>query len=223
MNDVSTFFDVISRPRFIKPINFDGIQIIQTGNFVSKYVPGAGMYRIPEYTISNPNNLPYNKISLSDKIYEELVLLQEFTQLKFAEWILRKSFTFDDEVKEIFIPKRLKNEVSECLNNTYIMNVNLDDKPYVVTISPTGKFEMRVENIESINVEIETVVNEILEFDGEKLIPSKPIEISKFYESDSFFEGFENTLWGCFKHINKFKTFYSPLAMFYDFIPDLKK
>ena len=106
------FFKLL--PDFIKDINVEGIIIKHTGEFITTPYSRRYEVEVPVYTIENPNDLPYTKESLTTWLAEEYLGFQRFVNI-LAGGPITYFVEFDNSVKDIYIPKQIKEEIDNCL------------------------------------------------------------------------------------------------------------
>lgn len=103
-------------PSFVKDINVDGIIIKHTGEYIKTLYSKRYDVEVPVYTIENPNNLPYTKEALTTWLADEYLRFQRFVGETIGGPITY--FTeFDSSVKDIYIPKEIQQEISQCLKS----------------------------------------------------------------------------------------------------------
>mgnify|MGYP003336366225 CR=1 FL=1 len=115
----------------VKNLNFEGIEF-QVVDKIKKEDYSVGEYEILVYELYNPLDLPYCKVALEAFIDEQIT-----NSLKLASYnSLALGFTvnylwrFSDNVKKIYIPKRVISEISECLSSSkFTMGINI---PYLI-------------------------------------------------------------------------------------------
>jgi hypothetical protein len=108
------FFKLL--PDFIKDINVEGIIIKHTGEFITTPYSRRYEVEVPVYTIENPNDLPYTKESLTTWLAEEYLGFQRFVNI-LAGGPITYFVEFDNSVKDIYIPKQIKEEIDNCLES----------------------------------------------------------------------------------------------------------
>ena len=106
------FFKLL--PDFIKDVNVEGIIIKHTGEFITTPYSRRYEVEVPVYTIENPNDLPYTKESLTTWLAEEYLGFQRFVNI-LAGGPITYFVEFDNSVKDIYIPKQIKEEIDNCL------------------------------------------------------------------------------------------------------------
>ena len=107
------FFKLL--PDFIKDINVEGIIIKHTGEFITTPYSRRYEVEVPVYTIENPNDLPYTKESLTTWLSEEYLGFQKFVGTFGGP--ITYFVEFDNSVKDIYIPKQIKEEIDNCLES----------------------------------------------------------------------------------------------------------
>ena len=107
------FFKLL--PDFIKDINVEGIIIKHTGEFITTPYSRRYEVEVPVYTIENPNDLPYTKESLTTWLSEEYLGFQKFVGTFGGP--IAYFVEFDNSVKDIYIPKQIKEEIDNCLES----------------------------------------------------------------------------------------------------------
>lgn len=112
--ELQKFFKLL--PSFVKDINVDGIIIKHTGNYIETLYSKRYKVEVPVYTIENPNNLPYTKESLTTWLAEEYLSFQRFVNI-LAGGPITYFVEFDESVKDIYIPKEIQQEISQCLKS----------------------------------------------------------------------------------------------------------
>ena len=106
------FFELL--PSFVKDINVDGITIKHTGEYRKTLYSKRYDVEVPVYTIENPNDLPYTKEALTTWLAEEYLKFQKFVDI-LAGGPITYFVEFDNSVKDIYIPKQIKEEIDNCL------------------------------------------------------------------------------------------------------------
>jgi len=110
--DLQKFFNLL--PSFVKEIDFNGIKIKHTGQFDETPYSRRYKVKVPIYTIENPNDQPYTKEALTTRLSEEYSKFQNFAgnlSVGSASFFVE----FDDNVLDLYIPKDIKQEITNCL------------------------------------------------------------------------------------------------------------
>ena len=108
------FFKLL--PSFVKDINVDGIIIKHTGEFITTPYSRRYEVEVPVFTIENPNDLPYTKEALTTWLSEEYLKFEKFVSLDKLGPITY-FIEFDNSVKDLYIPKQIKEEIDNCLES----------------------------------------------------------------------------------------------------------
>jgi hypothetical protein len=109
-------------PNFIGEINVNGLIITPTdnvrrisGSYVSNRLKQEYI-EVPEFSIYNPNDLPYSKPLLEQYVLEEYKRF--FTYLSLDIFVNHYLVKFTDDVEDCYVPRKIKNQINECLKTT---------------------------------------------------------------------------------------------------------
>jgi hypothetical protein len=157
---ISKFFKLL--PDFVKNIDVNGIIIRahEDEYLETLYRVTGERFEVPIFTIYNPQDLPYTKEAILEFLLDEITKFSQFVSADFIG--VKNLIQFDNSVLDIYIPKRVDKEISECLKS-----VNFNKVIY------TSKANYRVEG--------QFTGNYWFEIDGDGIVwwvVFKPIKIS---------------------------------------------
>lgn len=113
--DKQKFFNLL--PSFIGKIDVDGIIIKHNGNFITTPYSQRHGVQVPVFSIENPNDIPYTKESLSMWLTEEVIKFRDFVSIEKLGPSLTYFIEFDDSIKDLYIPKQIKEQIDNCLES----------------------------------------------------------------------------------------------------------
>lgn len=191
------FFKLL--PSFVKDINVDGITIKHTGEYRKTLYSKRYDVEVPVYTIENPNDLPYTKEALNTWLTEEYLKFQKFADI-LAGGPITYFVEFDDSVKDLYIPKQIKEEIENCLDSKDFNKVAWRNPENIRVI---GEFK----RYNSFNTEDDRIIwqvdfkphrIEIVDESGEFKKEVSKSDYDYIFETlREDMEFFENKIWSC--------------------------
>ena len=112
---ISKFFKLL--PDFVKDIDANGVIVRahEDEYLETVYRVTGERFNIPVFTVYNPQDLPYTKEALLEFLLNEITKFSQFVSADFIG--VKNLIKFDDSVLNIYIPERVKKELSECLKS----------------------------------------------------------------------------------------------------------
>lgn len=195
--ELQKFFKLL--PSFVKNINVDGITIKHTGNYIETLYSKRYKVKVPVYTIENPNNLPYTKEALTTWLSEEYLRFQKFVGETIGVPIIY-FIEFDDSVKDIHIPKEIKEEINQCLKSKDFNKVAWRNPENIRVIGEFKEYNTFDSEDDRViwSVDFKPHKIEIVDENGETKREVEKSEYDYIFEvlrEDMDF--FENKIWGC--------------------------
>ena len=193
------FFKLL--PDFIKDINVEGIIIKHTGEFITTPYSRRYEVEVPVYTIENPNDLPYTKESLTTWLSEEYLGFQKFVGTFGGP--ITYFVEFDNSVKDIYIPKQIKEEIDNCLESKDFNKVAWRNPENIRVIGEFKRYNAFDTEDDRIIWQVDfkphriEIVDEAGEFKKEVSKSNYDYIFETLREDMGFFE---NNIWSCIQY-----------------------
>ena len=193
-------------PSFIGEINVNGLIIKPTDNvrrLSGSYVTNRlkqEYVEVPEFSVYNPNDLPYTKILLEESILEEY--RRFFTYLGLDIPANAGLAKFTDDVKDYYIPPKIKNQINECLKTVnFNKRLKANGNNYRVTGEFTGVNSFGTEESDGITwyVDFRPISVDIVDFldNVVESLSKSQMEDLLDYQRYEQVEVFEDPIWRC--------------------------
>jgi hypothetical protein len=193
-------------PSFIGEINVNGLIIKPTDNvrrLSGSYVTNRlkqEYVEVPEFSVYNPNDLPYTKTLLEESILEEY--RRFFTYLGLDIPANAGLAKFTDDVKDYYIPPKIKNQINECLKTVnFNKRLKANGNNYRVTGEFTGVNSFGTEESDGITwyVDFRPISVDIVDFldNVVESLSKSQMEDLLDYQRYEQVEVFEDPIWRC--------------------------
>jgi len=209
---ISKFFKLL--PDFVKDIDVNGIIVRahEDEYLETVYRVTGERFEVPIFTIYNPQDLPYTKDAILEFLLDEVTKFSQFVSADFIG--VKNLIQFDDSVLDIYIPRRVEKELSECLKS-----VNFNKVIYTSTANYriegqfTGNYSFETEGdgliwwvaFKPIKIDVvgEDTYNVI------KSIPNNKMEDIINHIKWDYNERFEDPIWRCSRdNLSSLNSFY---------------
>jgi hypothetical protein len=203
-------------PSFIGEINVNGLIIKPTDNvrrLSGSYVTNRlkqEYIEVPEFSIYNPNDLPYSRPILEEYVLEEY--RRFFTYLGLDIPANDNLVKFTNEVWDYYIPKKTKNQIDECLKTVnFSRRLRANGNNYRINGEFTGINSFGTESdgitwyvdFRPISVDIVNATDDVVES-----LSKSEIEDLLDYQRYEQVEVFEDPIWKCVRDtLTETKTF----------------
>jgi hypothetical protein len=210
--EISKFFKLL--PDFVKDIDVNGIIVRahEDEYLETLYRVTGERFEVPIFTIYNPQDLPYTKDAILEFLLDEVTKFSQFVSADFIG--VKNLIQFDDSVLDIYIPRRVEKELSECLKS-----VNFNKVIYTSTANYriegqfTGNYSFETEGdgliwwvaFKPIKIDVvgEDTYNVI------KSIPNNKMEDIINHIKWDYNERFEDPIWRCSRdNLSSLNSFY---------------
>lgn len=194
------FFELL--PSFIGDFNVGGITIKHTGKFITNELSKKYDVEVPVFGMENPNDLPYTQNSLRGHLSEEFQKFRHFIGHSGLGLSIMNFIEFDDSVKDIYIPKKIMEEIGNCLVSKDFNKVyKFDDEKFRII----GKFKRISEiGIDGDNiywqVYFKTHRIEIVDYNSEFTKKVDESDYDNYFDTlRSTYGFFEDEIWDCLR------------------------
>jgi hypothetical protein len=185
----------------MKEIEVESIKIKFTGNFWETHYSKRFGVKVPVFTIENPEDVPYTKEILTEYVIEEYRRFQTFMGgTSVGQGSITYLVEFDKNVLDLYIPKDLKQEISNCLKSKDFNRVAWRSPENIRVIgefSGYNQFEIDGENIHWY-VDFKAHKLEMVDEEGKFKREIDKSDYDYIFEVlDDDMEFFENKIWSC--------------------------
>jgi len=214
---ISKFFKLL--PDFVKDIDVNGIIVRahEDEYLETVYRVTGERFDIPVFTVYNPQDLPYTEDALLEFLLNEITKFSQFVSADFIG--VKNLIKFDDSVLNIYIPERVKKELSECLKSVNFNKVIYTSKSnYRIEGQFTGNYWFETEGDGLIWwVDFKPIKIDVVDEDGYSVIKSirnnEMEDIINHIKWD-YNERFEDPIWRCSRNsLSSLESFYDPVWM----------
>lgn len=159
-------------------------------------------YFVPIYRMENPKDLPYTRIALRYAIENKVVELGNFMSQQFRGF---SDYIIVENMKEVYIPTKIKYQVTKCLQNKEFQASKLKSKNewYVIEGKFTGEFFVDFGS-NQIDMILDFELNEIrVEDTSDKVLSILEYEEAKDILEDIKYDltdAIDDTTWECYRN-----------------------